>query len=184
MKGIVDIWSNLSGAFGVVIELKNVFCYEWEVKKTIYFACILNIGLTLEFEIWCSCKCWSVVGYVGFVTGFSTMTEPSKVIHVRNVGHEISEVCFCHSLFSMWIPSHPYFMFWNLILVSLACQKLYDCQNLLIRLNSRSPRSIEWIDMYDTLCMLIFLLMVITFINLLVISLLFFLSFRIWTTDN
>lgn len=105
------------------------------------------------------------------------MTEPSKVIHVRNVGHEISEVCFCHSLFSMWIPPHPYYMFWNLILVSLACQKLYDCQNLLIQLNSRSPRSIEWIDMYDSQCMLICLLMVITFINLLVFPFYFSLAF-------
>lgn len=29
---------------------------------------------------------------LGLVSGSFKMTEPSKVIHVRNVGHEISEV--------------------------------------------------------------------------------------------
>ncbi|BBH08945.1 polypyrimidine tract-binding protein 3 [Prunus dulcis] len=37
-------------------------------------------------------KTFNLLTKMGSVTGrFSTMTEPSKVIHVRNVGHEISE---------------------------------------------------------------------------------------------
>lgn len=38
--------------------------------------------------------CFTVV----FVLVWFKMTEPSKVIHVRNVGHEISEVCTIYSI--------------------------------------------------------------------------------------
>ena len=40
------------------------------------------------------------------------MTEPSKVIHVRNVGHEISEVCYSFKSNDLYIyiclESFPY----------------------------------------------------------------------------
>jgi hypothetical protein len=39
------------------------------------------------------------------------MTEPSKVIHVRNVGHEISEVCSI-ILLNFTVQIHKYEKLW------------------------------------------------------------------------
>lgn len=39
------------------------------------------------------------------------MTEPSKVIHVRNVGHEISEVCYLSFLLFLFSFKRKYEVF-------------------------------------------------------------------------